>query len=155
MKKIIYGMLFLMSMGFGFTSCGDDDDNPITHTSTPEVESAGVYNGTWTKEQVGGETTTGTGTLTLSASDAEGKTTKNVTFVTAKCEDLALDKSSTANITFANDFFWFNSMTASNGFGTKFNGKVSADGTAVIAFSLIQKVGRKTYTFNYTFEGKK
>lgn len=149
-------MLFLLAAGMGFTSCSDDDeDNPISHSTTPEIETAGTYTGTWTKEQVGGDTTTGSGTLTLSATDAEGKSTKNVTYVTVKCAEMDLDKSSTANITFANDFYWFNSMTITNGFGTKFSGKINADGNATIAFTLVQKVGRKTYTFNYSFEGKK
>lgn len=149
-------MLFLLAAGMGFTSCSDDDeDNPISHSTTPEIETAGTYTGTWTKEQVGGDTTTGSGTLTLSATDAEGKSTKYVTYVTVKCAEMDLDKSSTANITFANDFYWFNSMTITNGFGTKFNGKINADGSATIAFTLVQKVGRKTYTFNYSFEGKK
>ena len=156
MKKIICGMLFLLAAGMGFTSCSDDDeDNPISHSTTPEIETAGTYTGTWTKVQVGGDTTTGSGTLTLSATDAEGKSTKYVTYVTVKCAEMDLDKSSTANITFANDFYWFNSMTITNGFGTKFNGKINADGSATIAFTLVQKVGRKTYTFNYSFEGKK
>ena len=156
MKKIIYGMLFLLATGLGFTSCGDDDDeNPISHSTTPEIESAGTYTGTRTKEQVGGDITTGSGTLTLSATDAEGKTTKYITYVTVSCDELKLSKSSNANISYANDFYWFSNMNVTNGFGTKFNGKVNADGSAVVAFTLVEKVGRKTYTFNYTFEGKK
>ena len=156
MKKIICGMLFLLAAGMGFTSCGDDDEaNPISHSTTPEIETAGTYNGTWTKEQVGGDTTTGTGTLTLSATDADGKSTKNVTYVTVSCSDMKLEKSSTANISYANDFYWFNNMATTNGFGTKFSGKINADGSATIAFTLVERVGRKTYTFNYTFEGKK
>lgn len=156
MKKIICGMLFLLAAGMGFTSCSDDDeDNPISHSTTPEIETAGTYTGTWTKEQVGGDTTTGSGTLTLSATDAEGKSTKYVTYATVSCSELKLDKSSTANISFANDFYWFSNMTTTNGFGTKFSGKVNADGSATIAFTLVERVGRKTYTFNYSFEGKK
>lgn len=156
MKKIICGMLFLLAAGMGLTSCSDDDeDNPISHSTTPEIETAGTYTGTWTKVQVGGDTTTGSGTLTLSATDAEGKSTKYVTYATVSCSELKLDKSSTANISFANDFYWFSNMTTTNGFGTKFSGKVNADGSATIAFTLVERVGRKTYTFNYSFEGKK
>ena len=149
-------MLFLLATGMGFTSCSDDDDDiTISHNSTPEIESAGTYTGTWTKEQVGGDITTGSGTLTLSATDAEGKTTKYITYVTVSCDELKLSKSSNANISYANDFYWFSNMNTTNGFGTKFNGKVNADGSAVITFTLVEKVGRKTYTFNYTFEGNK
>ena len=156
MKKIFFGMLFLLAAGMGFTSCSDDDDDiTISHNTTPEIESAGTYTGTWTKEQVGGDITTGSGTLTLSATDAEGKTTKYITYVTVSCDELKLSKSSNANISYANDFYWFSNMNTTNGFGTKFNGKVNADGSAVITFTLVEKVGRKTYTFNYTFEGNK
>ena len=46
-------------------------------------------------------------------------------------------------------------MNTTNGFGTKFNGKINADGSATVAFTLVERQGRKTYTYNYTFEGKK
>lgn len=156
MKKIICGMLFLLATGMGFTSCSDDDEDiTISHSTTPEIASAGTYSGTWTKEQVGGETTTAPGTLVLAATDAEGKSEKYITYVTVSSAELKLEKSSNANISYANDFYWFSNMNTTNGFGTKFSGKINADGSATIAFTLVERVGRKTYTFNYTFEGKK
>ena len=156
MKKIICGMLFLLAAGMGFTSCSDDDDDiTISHSTTPEIASAGTYSGTWTKEQVGGETTTAPGTLVLAATDAEGKSEKYITYVTVSAAELNLDKSSNANISYANDFYWFSNMNTTNGFGTKFSGKINADGSATISFSLTEKQGRKTYVFNYSFTGKK
>lgn len=156
MKKIICGMLFLLATGMGFTSCSDDDEDiTISHSTTPEIASAGTYSGTWTKEQVGGETTTAPGTLVLAATDAEGKSEKYITYVTVSSADLNLDKSSNANISYANDFYWFSNMNTTNGFGTKFSGKINADGSATVAFTLVERSGRKTYTYNYTFEGKK
>ena len=156
MKKIICGMLFLLATGMGFTSCSDDDEDiTISHSTTPEIASAGTYSGTWTKEQVGGETTTAPGTLVLAATDAEGKSEKYITYVTVSSAELKLEKSSNANISYANDFYWFSNMNTTNGFGTKFNGKINADGSATVAFTLVERQGRKTYTFNYTFEGKK
>ena len=156
MKKIICGMLFLLATGMGFTSCSDDDEDiTISHSTTPEIASAGTYSGTWTKEQVGGETTTAPGTLVLAATDAEGKSEKYITYVTVSSAELKLEKSSNANISYANDFYWFSNMNTTNGFGTKFSGKINADGSATIAFTLVERVGRKTYTFNYSFEGKK
>ena len=149
-------MLFLLATGMGFTSCSDDDEDiTISHSTTPEIASAGTYSGTWTKEQVGGETTTAPGTLVLAATDAEGKSEKYITYVTVSSAELKLEKSSNANISYANDFYWFSNMNTTNGFGTKFNGKVNADGSATVAFTLVERQGRKTYTFNYTFEGKK
>ena len=156
MKKIICGMLFLLATGMGFTSCSDDDEDiTISHSTTPEIASAGTYSGTWTKEKVGGETTTASGTLVLAATDAEGKSEKYITYVTVSSAELKLEKSSNANISYANDFYWFSNMNTTNGFGTKFSGKINADGSATIAFTLVERSGRKTYTYNYTFEGKK
>ena len=149
-------MLFLLAAGMGFTSCSDDDDDiTISHSTTPEIESAGTYTGTWTKEQVGGETTTASGTLVLAATDAEGKSEKYITYVTGSSAELKLEKSSNANISYANDFYWFSNMNTTNGFGTKFSGKINADGSATVSFTLVERSGRKTYTYNYTFEGKK
>ena len=149
-------MLFLLATGMGFTSCSDDDEDiTISHSTTPEIASAGTYSGTWTKEKVGGETTTASGTLVLAATDAEGKSEKYITYVTVSSAELKLEKSSNANISYANDFYWFSNMNTTNGFGTKFNGKINADGSATVAFTLVERQGRKTYTFNYTFEGKK
>ena len=156
MKKIICGMLFLLATGMGFTSCSDDDEDiTISHSTTPEIASAGTYSGTWTKEQVGGETTTASGTLVLAATDAEGKSEKYITYVTVSSAELKLEKSSNANISYANDFYWFSNMNTTNGFGTKFSGKINADGSATVSFTLVERSGRKTYTYNYTFEGKK
>lgn len=149
-------MLFLLATGMGFTSCSDDDEDiTISHSTTPEIASAGTYSGTWTKEQVGGETTTAPGTLVLAATDAEGKSEKYITYVTVSSAELKLEKSSNANISYANDFYWFSNMNTTNGFGTKFSGKINADGSATISFSLTEKQGRKTYVFNYSFAGKK
>ena len=149
-------MLFLLATGMGFTSCSDDDEDiTISHSTTPEIASAGTYSGTWTKEQVGGETSTAPGTLDLAATDAEGKSEKYITYVTVSSAELKLEKSSNANISYANDFYWFSNMNTTNGFGTKFSGKINADGSATIAFTLVERSGRKTYTYNYTFEGKK
>ena len=149
-------MLFLLATGMGFTSCSDDDEDiTISHSTTPEIASAGTYSGTWTKEKVGGETTTASGTLVLAATDAEGKSEKYITYVTVSSAELKLEKSSNANISYANDFYWFSNMNTTNGFGTKFSGKINADGSATISFSLTEKQGRKTYVFNYSFAGKK
>ena len=149
-------MLFLLATGMGFTSCSDDDEDiTISHSTTPEIASAGTYSGTWTKEKVGGETTTASGTLVLAATDAEGKSEKYITYVTVSSAELKLEKSSNANISYANDFYWFSNMNTTNGFGTKFSGKINADGSATVSFTLVERSGRKTYTYNYSFEGKK
>lgn len=155
MKKILTGMFLLLSVGLGFTACSDDDDdNNKIYDTPPEVVTAGTYTGTWTRETDGVEPATANGTLTFTALSGENAQTY-VTNVKAECTELSLDKESVANITYAGTGFLFSNMAVANGFGTKFNGTISADGVATIAFTLTVKEGRKTYVYNYSFEGKK
>lgn len=150
MKKLLSSLFLMLAMGLTFTACGDDDDdNIITHETTPEISSAGTYSGTWTKEQVGGDTSTASGTLVLSAGS------KYITNVKVESADLGLSKESVANISYAGNDYFFSNMNTSNGFGVKFSGCILADNSATISFTMVEKEGRKTYTYNYSFEGKK
>lgn len=140
----------MLTMGLTFTACGDDDDdNVITHETTPEISSAGTYSGTWTKEQVGGDTKTASGTLVLTAGE------KYTTNVKVESVELGLNKESIANISYAGNDYFFSNMNAANGFGVKFNGSILADNSATIFFTVTEREGRKTYTYNYSFSGKK
>lgn len=154
--------------GLCFTACSDDDDEERTYSTTPEIASAGVYEGTWTKIQDGGDTTYAKGTLkfepyTVVTTDTETGETSTVaqpyaTMVTAACNDngISIDKASVANITYAGDDYRYNNMRgASNGFGANFSGTITAGGVATVSYSLTEKSGRKTYVFYYSFEGTK
>lgn len=151
MKKIFGIALLALSLGFGFTSC-DDDDEPSA-PSTPACEAAaGVYSGTWTRV-LSGDTVTEKGTLTFEATDS------TATVVTAKCDALSVDYSSAANITYAitnegTGFIFTNGVT-SNGFGATFSGRISPAGVATISYTKTVKEGRKSYTYKYSFEGNK
>lgn len=149
MKKILSGIFLMLTMGLTFTACGDDDDNVITHETTPEISSAGTYSGTWTKEQVGGDTKTASGTLVLTAGE------KYTTNVKVESVELGLNKESIANISYAGNDYFFSNMNVANGFGVKFNGSILADNSATIFFTVTEREGRKTYTYNYSFSGKK
>lgn len=156
MKKIIYGLLFLLTCGLTLSACSDDDDDLVKHSATPEAAAAGTYAGTWSKQQVGGDTTTGEGTLTLSAAtDEAGNALAYAVNVAAESTSLMLSKSSIANITWVNDGFAFNNNAQGNGFGTVFAGNVLGDGTASITFTVSEKSGRKTVNYIYSFTGKK
>jgi hypothetical protein len=152
MKKIFGIALLALALGFGFTSCSDDDE-PAVPSTDPAEASAGVYTGTWTRVQ-GTETVVEPGTLTFAAADS-----KNVTNVTATCAAIDVDYTSAANITYAignaGTGYIFTNGTTDNGFGTYFSGRISPEGKATIAYSKTVKVGRKNYTYNYTFEGTK
>ncbi|MGN1375093.1 MAG: hypothetical protein ACI4V5_00915 [Prevotella sp.] len=149
MKYFLSGLFLLFAMGLTFTACSDDDDNVIVHETTPEIATAGTYAGTWTKEMVGGETTTAPGTLELTAAD------KYITNVKVVSSELGLDLESVANIAYAGEDVFFSNMNVTNGFGVKFAGSVLSDNTATISFTIVEKSGRKTYTYNYSFEGNK
>jgi hypothetical protein len=151
MKKIFGIALLALSLGFGFTSCSDDDEPSAP--STPACEAAaGVYSGTWSRT-LNGETTSAEGTLTFEATDSAA------TVISAKCDEIAVDYSSTANITYAitneGTGFIFTNGVASNGFGATFSGRISAAGKANISFTKTVKEGRKNYTYTYSFEGNK
>lgn len=150
MKKLLSGIFFLMSLGLCLTACSDDEeDNNAYSTTCPEIETAGTYTGTWTREEDGGGTTTATGTLTFEAGESY------VTTVTAKCDDINVDYQSVANIVFAGNRYAYSNMRANNGFGAVFSGEITTDNVASISFTLTVKEGRKSYVYYYSFEGTK
>jgi hypothetical protein len=152
MKKIFGIALLALALGFGFTSCSDDDEPTAPSTAACEA-SAGVYSGTWTRIQ-GTDTIAESGTLTFAATESA-----NVTNVTATCAAIDVDYTSAANITYAigdtGTGYIFTNGVSDNGFGTTFSGRITPEGKATIAYSKTVKVGRKSYTYNYTFEGTK
>lgn len=153
MKTILKTMLLALAVSFTFAACTDDEDgvtNPGT-PSNPEIESAGVYAGTWSRSLIGSTDApkTADGTLKLEATD-----NAYVTNVTAVCTDLNVNYASIANIT--PSFAFYNNVATSsgNGFGVTFSGK--ADGvSATLVFTKTVKEGRKTYNYKYVFEGQK
>ncbi len=151
MKKILYLMMAVVALGFGFTavSCNDDDDD-VTFSTSPEVGSAGTYSGTYTMTEDGTtDTTYAAGTVVLSAESAY---ISNVAFTSA---DLDLDVSSTANISHANDGYVFSNPSSSNGVGAAFSGRIDGNGTIETYFQLVVTVNRKAHTYIYIFNGSK
>lgn len=136
-----------MFAGLAFISCSDDDGDSAYYTTSPETETAGTYSGTWTQIEDGGDTITASGTLTFTADSAY------VTVVSAECTDLEISYESVANIVYAGNRYVYSNMRSTNGFGTTFSGEISDSWVADINFSLTVKVGRKSYTYYYSFEG--
>lgn len=159
MKKIICGLLFILTCGLFLASCSDDDNNETKHSTLPEVASAGTYTGTWSRAQITtdglGDAETTTGTLTFAVPENTETTTKYVTSITANAAAFSFSKTSTANITWKQNGFLFSNQSIKNGFGVVFSGAISESGVATISFTITQKSGRKTYNYQYTFEGTK
>ena len=141
----------MLALGLTFVACDDDDDDSFSSDSNPEVAAEGTYTGTWTRE-LDGEEESGTGTLTVTATDSSY--CADITFY---CADLDLDATSVANITYAGStttFKFYNTYADGNGLGASFSGMIE-DGTATASFTLTVKSGRKSYEYDYTFEGSK
>lgn len=151
MKKFIYSMFAVLTLGFTFVSCGDDNDDPsINFDTTAEQGSAGTYSGTWTRTGDDG-TETYNGTITLVAAGS------NTTTATFSCPDANLNATSIANVWHANYGFQFFNQTAgsANGLGASFSGRIDESGNMSASFTISQKVGRKTVEYKYEFIGKK
>ena len=152
MKRFIFSVIAVLTLGCTFVACGDDNDDPnIDFDTTAEQGSAGTYTGEWTRIGDDG-TVTYSGSVTLVASG-----TANVTNVTFSCPDASLDATSVANIWHANYGYEFFNQTVSsaNALGASFAGRIDEVGNMDAAFTISQKVGRKNYEFKYEFKGKK
>jgi hypothetical protein len=152
MKRFIYSIVALFTLGCTFVSCGDDNDDPVINYDTTAAQgSAGTYSGTWTRTGDDG-TSEYAGIITLAAAGGE-----NATNVTFSCPEASLDATSIANVWHSNYGYQFFNQTASaaNGLGASFSGRIDEAGNMNASFTLSQKVGRKNYEFKYEFIGKK
>lgn len=151
MKTIIKGLFMTIMMCVFLTSCRDDaelpDRGPVMN---PEIETAGVYSGTWTRRN----TTTDTeevvpGTMTLTAGSTY------VTTINIKADGLQLDLTSPANIAPGGKGYMYQNTKNDNPFGNIFSGNITKDFQIDIFFKITIKDGRKTTTYEYSFVGKR
>ena len=153
MKRFIYTVVALLTLGCTFVACGDDNDDPsISYDTTAEQGSAGTYTGEWTRIGDDG-TATYSGSVTLAAGGVA-----YVTNVTFSCPEANINnETSIANVWHANYGYGFFNQTNStaNGLGASFSGRIDEAGNMNAAFTISQKVGRKNYEFKYEFKGKK
>ena len=151
MKKIVYSLVALLTLSCGFVSCGSDDDNDITFSTTPEKAAAGTYSGTWTQTEDGATTsTTCEGTITIAPTSNAYQA--DITF---DAPEFSISATSVANISHANNGFVFNNNVDTNPLGANFAGKIDEQGNIALNFMKQMKVGRKQYTYFFVFEGKK
>lgn len=152
MKSIIKGLFMTLMMCVCLTSCRDDaelpDRGPVVH---PEIETAGVYSGIWTRVN----TTTNVedvvpGTMTLTAGDKA-----YVTEINIKADDIKLDLTSVANIAPGGPGYMYQNTMKTNPFGNIFSGNITKDFEIDIFFKVTTKEGRKSITYRYSFKGKR
>lgn len=135
-----------------FTSCRDDaempDSGPVMH---PEVETAGVYSGIWTRVNTTTEAEEVVpGTITLKATDDV-----YITEINVKAEDLNLDLTALANIAPGGSGYMYQNPMPSNPIGNIFSGNITKDFEIDIFFKISIKEGRKTTTYRYSFKGQR
>ena len=106
MKKIIFSLAAMLALSCSFISCGNDDDNDITFSTTPEKAAAGTYTGNWTITS-DAETIEGSGTITIAPTSTpyNADITIEGSFSTTA---LNVNATSIANISHANNGFVFN-----------------------------------------------
>lgn len=153
MKKILYPLFVVLALGLGFTACSDDDEEDGGRfATTPEIEAAGVYSGTFSKVQDGKtDTLYSKGTLTVAATDSA-----YCADITYDCSDgFTYNATSVANITHDNSGYAFWNSSTSNGLGTSFTGRIAGDGSVESTFDIKERSGRVVYTYHYKFVGNR
>lgn len=153
MKNIIKGMFLASVLALFLSACEKDAElpysGPVTH---PQEEVKGTYSGQWSREEVGkGEVLNNAGTVTFTPTDQN-----YVANIEVKCAEFNLDMTSITNIAPGAQGYIFYNTSSSNGFETIFSGDVKkADMSVNLSFKKTVKEGRKSYTYLYTFSGKR
>lgn len=156
MKRTIFALITLLSISCAFVACDDDNDEDIiyTHSQTPDLEAAGVYEGTWTRTLLKNSEPTddivdGIGTLTIESDTAYLISLK------FECEELGLAQSAIANITYSNGGYYYLNYSTANDLKCAFTGTIDDEGVNTISFTVTQVDGRRVKYFKYVFSGTK
>ena len=152
MKKYVLGLFACLAM-MAFVSCGSDGEGPIPHDTTPEIATAGTYQGhfhiKWEDKQGKHELYSPIGTFTFSATEKTG-----ISSLTITCPDMNLTiEIPQVNVWYAGKGFQFsvtgNALVNGTSQLLKIYG-LSNDGSLLsAAFVVNVKVGRSTTSYMY------
>lgn len=154
MNKFLYSILASLICCTIFVACDDDDDDSssIGASVTPETAAEGTYTGTWTlitTVSSTSDTAQAAGTIVVTPDSAY---VADFNFV---CEEIELDMTSNANISYAGSTskFYYHNSSSTNGLETSFAGQLdNSTMTGTAMFSITQKSGRVETTYTYRFE---
>lgn len=152
MKKLIYSFIALLAVGCSFMACDNEVEEYDIHINpiTPDSAAAGVYEGTWTRMLLTDSSTVeGTGRVVIESDTAY---LVALHFIS---EEFALDKSATANITYANEGFYYFNNSSTNDLKVTFYGSIDKEGVHTTSFVINQVENRRVKKFQYTFTGVK
>ncbi len=152
MKKTLFIFLSVISTLTITMSCSDDDDNNVSFATTPEKEAAGVYSGTFAREQEGAavpEISYSEGTMTIEPEN------EYVATIKYECAEFSINHSSIANISHSDYGFAFSNNLVTNTLGAPFFGRIDESANVESHLKLKIRSGRKTKTYNIVFKGKR
>jgi len=151
MKNILYLLATLLILSFAISSCNNESsDEIIVHDKTPEITAEGEYAGIWTRTIQGAtDTLTAPGNIIMKAD------TVNISKVTFVSEELSLDITASANISYADKGYVYYNNNVTNEIGTAFYGRINGDSINTASFELKIRVGRKIQYCTFRFNGSK
>lgn len=151
MKKILYLSFMFLAIGLGFTACSDDDDQNPIHSEAAATVSAGEFTGTWQRvSSTDGSIVTAPGTMTLTSDG----TSRNITNISVASEELSLEGSGIANISWAdNGFVFYNVAAGDSAFASSFNGRINNDSITITFRKVVKLTKRSRAAADFTFKG--
>ena len=159
MKALYKSIFFSLAIMMGLSACTGKNDT-IPPTGAPDNAEklvAGTYAGTWSRTNLStGAVEEGAGSITFSVDEELGN---NVSVISVESSELDLGMNaptSACNINLLSSgvlSYW--NITASNPFGTSFNGKVSPEGVATMEYTKIVRANRREVEMQYSFVGNK
>lgn len=154
----IYSFLMILALAFVGVSCDESSqsDPEYIFDQTAAQMAEGSYAGRFTRVQEGTvDSASNVGEMVIELCqdrDSSGLSADMVK-VSLLSPDFSLDTHVSLNVCHSNaDVLMFNTSTG-NELQKPVVGKVSEDGSAVLRFTLTQRVGRSSKSFIYSFEG--
>lgn len=153
MKRQIYIFIALAVIAVTTVSCGSDDDADNTYNlvSTPEKDAQGTYSGIYYRIQTSTtDTTKAEGTLIITPTDSA-----YVADIDFECPTFTVSAVVASNISHANGGFVFSNHLKKNVINSTVIGRIDEEKNIESHFSVSQRSGRRTVTYNFIFIGKK
>ncbi len=154
----IYSFLMILALAFAAVSCEKPSqaDSEYVFDQTAAQMAAGSYAGVFTRVQEGtvdSASNVGEMVIELCQDQDSSGLAADVVKISLVSPEFSLDTQVSLNVCHSNaDVLMFNTSTG-NELQKPVVGKVSEEGSAVIRFTLTQRVGRSSKSFIYSFEG--
>ncbi len=157
MKKLIVYLAAAAAVLTCCVSCGSSSPQEDYVFPTPASESAvGTYAGEICRIEKA-DTTVAECVMEIAFkpnADSTGNLS-NAVYLKFTAASISLDAGVTVNISHCGEGFIFTNTSAANELKNAITGSIDEEGLAVASFSMSQRTGRKSTTFNFVFTGLK